>query len=154
MTAVSAILRPTILVMTALLTAAGCSRPVDRPATFPVSGTVTLDGRPLAAALVTFQADGARYWAEGKTDAAGGYALMTFAPADGAVPGSYQVAITKYEDAASVPEQVRERPDYIPRNLLPARYATAKSSGFTATVEPRTGADANTFDFPLKSRGP
>lgn len=154
MTAVSAILRPTILLMTALLMAAGCSRPVDRPATFPVSGTVTLDGRPLADALVIFQADGAKYWAEGRTDDAGGYALMTFAPADGAVPGTYQVAITKYEDAASVPEQVRERPDYIPRNLLPARYAAAKSSGFTVTVEPRTEADANKFDFSLKSRVP
>lgn len=140
------------LLVCAACLAAGCGRKDDRPATFPVAGTVSLDGAPLAGARVSFEHEAARYWAEARTDASGRYALMTFTSDDGAVPGAYFVAITKYEDPATVPESRRNRPDYVPRNLLPARYATAKTSGFAVTVVPGTGPAANQFDFKLLSK--
>ena len=140
------------LLVCAACLAAGCGRKGDRPATFPVAGTVSLDGTPLAGARVSFEAHGVKYWAEGLTDASGRYALMTFEPGDGAVPGVYQVVITKYEDPATVPESRRERPDYVPRNLLPARYATSSTSGLSATVTAESGSEANRFDFTLLSR--
>ncbi len=61
--------------------------------------------------------------------------------------------ITKYEDPATVPESRRERPDYVPRNLLPARYAATDTSGFSVTVAAARGPEANRFDFNLLSKG-
>ena len=60
----------------ALALAAGCGQ--GGPATAPVVGTVTLDGRPLAGALVLFQpSQGVP--ARGITDDDGGFSLTTFA---------------------------------------------------------------------------
>jgi hypothetical protein len=148
-----AALRFPILLLACLLAVAGCGRTSRRPETFPGGGVVTLDGKPLEGAVVSFQAPGAKYWAEGRTDAAGRYALFTFVAGDGALPGTYGVVITKYEDPATVPESRRERPDYVPRNLLPARYAATDTSGFSATVAAARGPEANRFDLNLQSKG-
>ena len=88
-----------------------------------------------------------------KTDASGNYALMTFQAGDGAVPGDYNVGITKYERAATTGSSSEE--DYVPvergqspapaKNLLPAKYANPAKSGLTAKVI----EGSNTFDFQL-----
>lgn len=153
MTTLSACTRMAALALGTAVLAAGCGRKVTRPEVFPAGGLVTLDGKPLEGARLSFEHEAATYWAEGRTDASGRYALMTFSGTDGALPGNYFVAITKYEDPATVPEKIREVPNYVPKNLLPARYATAKTSGLSATVEPRRDAGANRFDFKLVSQG-
>jgi hypothetical protein len=104
-----------------------------------VSGTVTLDDRPLAEAIVEFQpASGSP--SEGVTDSAGKYQLRHTAKKKGALLGKHQVRITlsTRTDAQGQKVDVSQ--------LLPARYN--RNSELTAEVKP----GSNKFDFPLKSK--
>ena len=143
---------------------AGCSggQDANRPKTHPVSGTVTQGGQPVAGANVNFfLTDGSRS-AVGLTDDRGTYTLTTFSPGDGALPGQYNVSITKYDrpvalpgsngDVADTGDEPPERPETErggddesegPKTLLPEKYADPKASGLTATVE----EGSNTCDF-------
>lgn len=126
----------------------GCSR--DRrpplPKTFPVTGVVSFDGKPLSGATVMFNpAAGNGHGSIALTDATGRYKLTTFKPGDGVVPGDYKVAITKIELGGSASDSpTAVAPD--PKNVLPTKYADDSTSGITATVEPKPD---NTFDFAL-----
>ncbi len=73
----------------------GCNQS-NRPATYPVRGTVIYQGKPLAGASVTFMADGASRAAVGKTDETGSFQLTTYEQYDGALPGTYLVTVKKY----------------------------------------------------------
>src|SRR5262245_12374499 len=61
--------------------------------TVKVEGVVTLDGKPLPAATVTFVPDGNGRAASGRTDQDGIFRLTTFRTDDGAVPGEYKVTV-------------------------------------------------------------
>ena len=123
-------------------------------ATEKVNGSVKLQGEPVEGATVSFQPVGNGTPAVGTTDAQGQYSLTTFLTSDGAVAGSYTVAISKMEKSAVAdsgsgdnyvpPDQNKVPAD--PKNLLPAKYANATSSGLTATVV----AGSNTHDFVLE----
>ena len=63
------------------------------PNTKSVSGTVTLDGKPLADATIQFVPDGAGRDATGQTDKNGYFSMSTFKPGDGVVAGNYKVVI-------------------------------------------------------------
>ena len=118
----------------------GCNRQSDnRPRRVPVSGTVFYKGQPVADANVLFEPVGETPAAAGKTDAQGRYQLQTFDPNDGAVPGDYKIAVRKVE----VTRGTKGEPlpdDYVgpppeEKWLLPHKYATAETSGLTATVK-------------------
>jgi hypothetical protein len=61
--------------------------------TVKVEGVVTLDGKPLPAATVTYVPVGDGRAASGRTDQDGTFRLTTFRPDDGAVPGEYKVTV-------------------------------------------------------------
>jgi len=111
-------------------------------ATVKVSGTVTLDGAPLADALVTFtpKTAGVGNPGYGKTDASGRYQLSTSSGAvdAGTTPGDYLVSVIKAE--------VNESGSA--KSLIPVRYSNAGKSGLTATVENKR---SNEINFELKS---
>jgi hypothetical protein len=105
----------------------GSGRPVK---TF---GLVTLDGKPVDGATVTFHpgAEKGRA-ATGLTDGEGVFQLQTFAEADGALPGEYKVTVMKTESvaapaSASGPEQMMKtmfkRSTKKQLSLLPREYA-------------------------------
>jgi hypothetical protein len=123
---------------------AGCSsRPVDpnRPKTVPVSGTVTYKGAPVEGATVTFFAQGGgKRGAVGRTDASGQFTLTTFDPKDGAIPGSYLVAIEKSVLEGAPPEGAtgkagEEPPAGTVKDLIPSKYKDPNKSGLTADVK-------------------
>lgn len=82
----------------------GCS---GKPATVPVSGRVTLDGKPEAGIVVTFTPKGGGIAASGITDQEGRYQLQTVEQPRrvGAVPGMYSVTFA-LPDAASETDEV------------------------------------------------
>ena len=139
---------------------AGCAPTSDVGAS-TVTGTVTLNGAPVEGATVSFvPADDAGKIAAGTTDAQGKFTLTTVKAGDGAVPGAYNVAISKVEGAvaaggamteesrqASMPGAGRAPAPVEVKDLLPTKYKSAKDSGLTAEVKSGGGND---FTFTLE----
>jgi hypothetical protein len=79
-----------------------------------VKGLVTLDGKPLSSATITFvRIGGEGRPASGLSDADGNFQLTTLRTNDGAAPGEYKVTVTK-EQAA---EPVKINPSEGPKGL-------------------------------------
>ncbi len=129
----------------------GCGGP-EHPATFPVEGTVTYQGKPVDGATISLipLEIGSR-GAAATSGADGSFSMSTFAHGDGAIPGEYLVTVFKYDeamldaavaDAAMTLEEEEEMytddeaegGDAGPRNLLPAKYADAMTSGLSIVV--------------------
>ena len=159
--------RPMRLVgLTVLLgAAAGCD---GRRTPVPVSGTVTLDGKPVEGAIVTFHLlgdDKEGRPATGQTDKAGAFRLKT-GNEDGARPGEYKVVIVKsvladpklkVPDFPDTPEGRNQRDHFLwkhfgddqppYRNVLPDRYGDLKATPLTCKVP-----GDSPVHFPLTSK--
>jgi hypothetical protein len=148
-----------------LLMAIGCGseKAADRPETYPVVGTVTLDGSPLEGAVVTLVTDSAGgRGATGKTDESGQFVLTTFEPGDGAISGTYQVKITQSELPEGVPEgdvevdlentaaapPTEQNASNGASARVPDQYADPGRSGLTAEIT----EGENTLSFELSSQ--
>jgi hypothetical protein len=156
-----------------LAAALGCSKGPSLP-TVPATGTVTLDGLPLADASVAFAPkDPEGKPANGVTDAAGKFQLKTFlggtaGQVDGAMPGEYVVMVSKYEaSSGAAPEggsidynqqqqaleeaRTTGKPPATPlqgeaKLTTPSKYGNAKDTDLNATVKP-SGNQPFTFDL-------
>jgi hypothetical protein len=113
----------------------------------PVSGTVTLDGKPVAKAVVTFiplpdpGSKEAGDSASGKTNEKGEYTLQTYTPRgmkDGAQVGKHKVSISQQETRG-------EGDRSITTEKLPKRY----NENSDLTYEVHSGD--NKKDFELKA---
>ena len=131
--------------------------------TIPVSGKITVDGQPMEGVMVVFNpGDGGRA-AAGRTDAQGIYKLTTEIAGDGALPGSYKVAVSKHENAAddvptnvdpndpasldAVYSKVDARKKQVSTSFIADMYGNPMGSGLTAEV--KSGGE-NKFDFDVK----
>lgn len=117
----------------AVATAGGCSRS-DRPALGTVSGTVMLDGRPLANAAVRFTPVGKGRTSQGITDNAGRYRLAYLRDIAGANLGRHAVRITTATEENGG------------RETLPQRYHAA------TVLEATVAAGNNQQNFLLETR--
>jgi hypothetical protein len=131
--------------------AVGCSKRPNLPQQFPVSGTIMLDGKPLAGAGIMFLPRGETRGngAMAMTDPKGKYTLKTDHGGPGAPEGEYAVTISKVVNRDGTP--------YVPnpnvaeageRETLPGTYSNSMNTVLTATV-PKGG---NTINFELKSK--
>jgi hypothetical protein len=160
-----------IVSVAALVLFGGCSG-VQGPATEPVTGTVSMDGKPIEGAQVVFVPSGSGRAASGTTDASGKFKLTTFNPNDGAVVGKYSVTIAKVEgggapavslEGLSEEEATKKameahyksdaaknfgnpRAKDATKDLVPAKYKNEKDSGLTAEVK---SGQENNFEFKL-----
>ncbi|QDT94027.1 DUF6795 domain-containing protein [Gimesia algae] len=114
----------------------GCSGGGETlPELTEVTGTVTLDGKPVENISVIFQPEVAEQaTSRGTTNAEGKFSLMYNQDASGAVPGIHKVRFAVM-DADST-------------GLLPDKY-TRPNTGETANVK---AEGSNDFQFELKSR--
>ena len=142
----------------------------------PVSGTVRMDGEPLAGAFVVFSpvepAAGSARIATGVTDARGQFSLRTnYEPrwtGNGAVPGAHRVTLAKTVAAADLPpavyakrlaehrKQMRAvgiRPsspaddvDQFGVELVPTKYLSTTTTPLSVEVRPNA---TNDFAFEL-----
>lgn len=126
----------------------------------PVTGTITLNDKPLAGVTVNFHVDalaGQGENATGVTDEAGKYTLSTYLPGAahgptlGAIPGEYQVTITKLvmPDGSAVPPDIApaDAEEMKAKQLLPAKYSHLERSQLKGTVR----QESTVIDFTLKS---
>ncbi|MBX3425062.1 MAG: hypothetical protein KF688_05225 [Pirellulales bacterium] len=97
-----------------LLLLNGCSG----PSLVPLEGTVTMDGKPLVGATVTFDrtegpVDQRLY--QGKTDDTGRFVVgPTWEQATGAMPGKYRVLIRSIEIPPGANETTKLPPEVVP----------------------------------------
>lgn len=148
------------LLVASLLT--GCAQEPERPPTFPVSGVVTSNGKPVDRATVVFVASSPGVEsAVGITNAEGKYQLTTYSQGDGAQAGEYRIKVSKYDMKAPTADEKQqymtqeqeqkiyfedERPTPPSKNLLPKKYENESTSGLTHTVK-----DApSTLDIDIK----
>lgn len=140
----------------------GCPAGSSNPKTYPVVGSVTKGGKPVAGAQIVFvSVEQGGQSAFATTDAEGKYQLMTFEPNDGALPGTYVVKISKYEGGGApagtevrnlTPEEESklynpdEKAPPPPKNELPPKYASEVTSGLKHTVS----TSPTTFDIEIK----
>lgn len=134
-----------------LLSLTGCGGPGDQPELGQVSGTVTLDGKPLRGIEVVFYPDSGRP-ARGRTNSEGKYELRYIRDTMGAKVGHNRVEIAPNEEGEDSPESEADadgpadKPPVKPgKPVVPARYNT--KSELEADVKP----GENTFDFALES---
>ena len=139
------------LTLLALLT--GCSSKPELPARFPVTGTVTMGGRPVEGARIVFiPTTPGLNAASAISDKDGKYSLTTFEAGDGAQPGSYGIKVAKYDskpgaappptDAAPVSYEDESKLQFAPdekptpqaRNSLPKKFDSPITSKLTHTV--------------------
>jgi hypothetical protein len=156
--AVSAILW-TVLAAS-FLAGAGCGETgadYSKVELFSVSGKVTLDGQPLADAVVTFDAPDGQF-AYGLTDVSGAYSLRLDSVRSGCTPGPKTVRIsttrkivglnaTEGEGSAEVGEGNLEKgKGGVVADKVPPRY-NAKSE-----LKADVSSSQLTFDFSLQSK--
>ena len=129
----------------AALAFSGCGGGGDGLPREPVSGTVTLDGRPLVDGSITFVPTGAEGPPVGGLIHDGTYSIARL---DGPVPGPHGVSIysqqptgKKFPDQADPSVMLDER-----RETISGRY----NSRSQLTAEVKAGGD-NTFNFDLTS---
>ena len=136
------------IVVAACLLLAGCGNTEYELA--PVSGRVTLDGKPLAEVKVSFQPVSKRPdepnpgpGSYGTTDEDGRYTLQTVEPvADGAVVGPHKVRLR----SKLPPQDPSDDRAFVYKEIIPARWRDG-----TQTFEvPPEGTDQ--ADFKLTSR--
>jgi hypothetical protein len=84
-----------LLVLLAATICSGCGRG-NKLNLVDVTGTVTLNGEPLADAEVVFHPAGGGRPSLGKTDASGRYRLEYIAGTRGALPGEHKVSISTF----------------------------------------------------------
>jgi hypothetical protein len=137
-----------------LVGSAGCGgRPSDqwtraRPATFPATGLVRFEGKPVEGATVIFFAESRNIAATATTGPDGRFSLRTFDPGDGAILGRHAVTIDKSTEVLEIPKdpEAPPPPPKITRHL-PERYADRERSGLSAEM---TESGPNEFAFDLE----
>ena len=131
----------------------------------PVTGTVTINGKPAVRARVRFippsgpDAPQGTHEATGVTDADGKYTLVSPAPrvtleqATGALPGDYKVVISLLlgSDGKPIPKGTTDADAMAQgaKESLPPQYSNESKTKLKATVS----ASSDPIDFDLKVRG-
>lgn len=120
------------LVAITLVVSLGCGNDAGngRPTPVVASGTVFYKQQPSAGAKVMFAPQDHQYAAVGQTDSNGRFELQTFEPQDGAVPGQYKIAVTKFEVIDLPNGGIKEN------FFLPGKYRDPATSRLTAVVPP------------------
>ena len=147
--------------VTVAIVLTGCSNS-SRPPTYPVTGTVTSQGKPLAGAAITFVPTGDEGEAASAiTDSNGKYALTTWQAGDGARPGQYRVKVSKQEEKPVDPSKMvknlsieeeqkiyveNKKPPPPAKSLVPSKYQDDQTSGLVHKVE----AKPTTFDIKIE----
>jgi hypothetical protein len=117
----------------------GCGPQDLKQKTYPVKGTVLVDGKPLANAMIVFHPEDMKNFKmderpQGKTDAQGRFELFTYVMGDGAPAASYKVAIkvVQTSDDGGSDQFKREKGAMD----APQNYWTKEKSPISVTVKP------------------
>lgn len=123
----------------------GCGAKDEGPTLVPVSGTITVDGAPIARAGISFRPDESKgntvpYQPAGSADENGKYELVTAAK-KGAPPGWYKVVVFPYS-----PPPGGEAPP-VPPPSFDAKYSDPETTDLMFEI--KEGEQSVTIDLKL-----
>ncbi|VTR98424.1 hypothetical protein [Tuwongella immobilis] len=132
------IARPSWLIGLSLLLVCGCGKPPF----VPVTGTVTMNGQPLAQCKVGFFPDGEfdpdrSGYGFGITDAQGKYEIQHPQGEKGIYPGSYKITLVLWVDSKGNVLPFDTKPSEVKggvKNKLPAKYESPSSTPESVVV--------------------
>jgi hypothetical protein len=144
----------------------GCGPGDDNlPRTVKAAGIVTCDGKPLEGASIVAMDPSGKYFARAMSDKSGSFSLDAYEAKPGAVPGKYNVTLSKTVtvDKATDPKLVKQLKDDAQHaaggdanaaniswmNDLPAKYNSPASSGLSIVV-PDDGTTALKLEISRK----
>lgn len=119
----------------------GCSNGMPQQKTYPVSGQVLYEGRPVKGLTVVLRPlDSTNFkWQEQPQAISGDdgkFVIRTYATDDGAPAGEYQVGIAMLDPVDEEGgDQVKRRSDAL---MIPAKYADPATSGLKVKIEPKS----------------
>ncbi len=128
----------------ALAILSGCSDSgPERAETVPVTGVLTIGGKAIEGATVTFHHKEQRE-STGTTDKDGKFTLTTYDTGDGAIPGHHQITITftPQTETSDLDALAKEQAK---AKLIPQKYNSTETSGLEKEV--KEGEDNH---FPLE----
>jgi hypothetical protein len=128
-----------VMLLSVGITGCGASAP-DLPKLAAVKGLVTLNGSPLANAIVEFYPD-AGAPSSGKTDAEGKFALKYSQGQDGAIIANHRVKITETVELAGAGG-----------DTPPPKKAPPEPRSFDWADKVSVAPGENTIDFPLTGK--
>jgi hypothetical protein len=163
---------PLLVAIPVVAAVLGCGDSGGLARRYPVSGTVTYQGKPLERGTISFTPADGKGRAAGGTITDGQYSLTTQDPEDGAIPGKYKVGIVAKEaDPSKVdlkikkgregtateaekkamaivfPQKVAARAAAAAKNLIPAKYSSPETSGLGVEIKEQSNTGV---DFELK----
>lgn len=142
-------MKPHLVLWLSLFYIAGCSQ---NRSTVPATGKVTLNGRTVSNANVTFISETSGPAAFAVTDQDGQFEMLTGLEL-GVKPGKYKVLIQKDTSADLIIPEGVGRPDYmkqhnlLPKPIVPVHYGNLTTSPLRADVGTQT---LNHFEFTLE----
>lgn len=95
----------------------------------PVSGVVTIDGKPLTCGFIRVVPESGRP-SGGKIGTDGRFTLECFTNDDGCLPGTHQVEVQSFENLSETKR----------RWLTPKKYSSTGTSGLTVAIDKATDA--------------
>jgi len=150
--------RVTALVGMSAVVILGCGDTTGLPKRYPVSGTVTYQGKPVEKGSINFIATAA----DGRSAAGeiqnGEYSLTTAEPGDGAIPGKYKVTVVAVDIDTTQLKAIAKggqfhhdkafaKANRTAKKLVPSKYQVPEMSDLTAEVKAQTNSGVN---FELK----
>ncbi len=140
-----------LLLVAIFVACSGCGDGItdNRKGLAPVTGKVTLDGKPLTTGTISFiSSDGSEAFT-GPLDSSGSYTLGASPSSPGALPGEYKVIIIASQQATMGDPMKGGQPIAAEaKSLVPEKYTKPDSSGLTGSVK---SGQSNSINFDLKS---
>lgn len=138
-------------VLAAVSGGCGPKLPENLPALQPCTVLVTMDGAPLAGAIVSLSPDSGQWYANGITDAAGKVAIKTQGKYPGAAAGPYKVLVSKTvsSDPNWIPASEADKP---PTDVVHVDPLFGDATKTPLSCDVKEGGNELTFDVkPPKS---
>jgi hypothetical protein len=136
----------------------GCGDDSGLARRYPVSGTVSYQGRRVAKGLISFRPTDPGGRAAGGSIVDGSYSLETVGNNDGALPGTYRVSIIARDvDLAKALAEAKAKNPRVPwqlaefqaqkkaKSLVPLKYSSPETADLTREVKEQP----NRIDFDL-----
>jgi len=135
--------------LTVALVGCGGGGPSDTPDTGEVSGTITIDGKPVAGLQVSFQPESGRP-SMGTTDESGSYELLYTTDLKGAKVGKGFFSIVTPQDDEEGYSEEDEGEGYAESDdPIPAKYNAEAATNSDMQFDVKAGS--NTFDLDIKT---